>query len=292
VAAAHSPEPTLAAADLAAYLDRIGVAAARHGDRHGLARLHRAHVRNIPFENLDIHLDRPLDLDIDHLVQKLVHDHRGGFCYEHNLMLAAALRACGFEVKLLQAQVHDGHTFGPPFDHMALEVTTGDGPILADAGFGQCFQLPIAMDGSAQAQPDGWSYRLERDADAWMLFGLPPGGDETIAYRLDPTARRPAEYDEMCRFHQTSPESHFTRGWVASLATADGRKTLKPGTLIETRHGERTETAVTSLAATQALLRDAFAMTEFELPADFQWARPRSATGPASGDDESCPDTC
>jgi len=35
-----------------------------------------------------------------------------------------------------------------------------------------------------------------------------------------------ADYEEMCRYHQTSPQSHFTRRRICSRATADGRVTL------------------------------------------------------------------
>ena len=39
-------------------------------------------------------------------------------------------------------------------------------------------------------------------------------------------ARRLADFEAMCHFHQTSPNSHFTRKETCSMATADGRVTI------------------------------------------------------------------
>ena len=50
------------------------------------------------------------------------------------------------------------------------------------------------------------------------------------------------DYAEMCRYHQTSPESHFTKSRVCSRATLEGRLTLSGMRFIETtRGGERRE---------------------------------------------------
>ena len=57
--------------------------------------LHRAHATSIPFENLDSHRGIPVSLAQEDLERKLVHKRRGGYCFEHNLLLAAALEHLG-----------------------------------------------------------------------------------------------------------------------------------------------------------------------------------------------------
>ena len=86
--------------------------------------MHRAHLLAVPFENLDIHLGRPISLDQDALFGKIVTRRRGGFCYELNGLFALLLRELGFEVTLLSAGVAraDGG-FGPEFDHLTLLVS-------------------------------------------------------------------------------------------------------------------------------------------------------------------------
>jgi N-hydroxyarylamine O-acetyltransferase len=62
----------------------------------------------------------------------------------------------------------------------------------------------------------------------------------------------------MCLHQQTSPDSHFTRKRVCSLATADGRITLSGDRLITTSGGTRTETAVDGEEGFRSALRERF----------------------------------
>src|SRR5581483_3831067 len=89
--------------DLDAYLERIGL-----DGIPSLAAVHRAHVTSIPFENLDPHGGRPVSLAVDDLERKLVGARRGGYCFEQNLLLKAALEALGHEVEPVLARVRVG----------------------------------------------------------------------------------------------------------------------------------------------------------------------------------------
>ncbi|HJZ46080.1 MAG TPA: arylamine N-acetyltransferase [Roseiflexaceae bacterium] len=111
--------------DVRAYLRRIGYNGTVAPTTATLRELHRAHLLAVPFENLDIHLGRPITLDQDALFDKVVTRRRGGFCYELNGLFAALLRAIGFQVTLLSAGVARAEGgFGPEFDHLTLLVTT------------------------------------------------------------------------------------------------------------------------------------------------------------------------
>jgi N-hydroxyarylamine O-acetyltransferase len=70
----------------------------------------------------------------------------------------------------------------------------------------------------------------------------------------------------MCRYHQTSPLSHFTRGRICSKATPDGRVTLSEMRLIITRNGERQERALANEEEYEAILRERFGITLNESP--------------------------
>ena len=75
------------------YLARVGYTGALTPTRDTLFALHRAHLRAIPYENLDIHMGHALLLDEAHIFHKLVTEGRGGWCYEMNGLFAWALRA-------------------------------------------------------------------------------------------------------------------------------------------------------------------------------------------------------
>ena len=83
------------ALDLDAYLARIGYHGPREATLGVLRDLHRLHAAAIAFENLSPLMDEPVSLALPDLEAKLVRGGRGGYCYEHNTLLWAALRRCG-----------------------------------------------------------------------------------------------------------------------------------------------------------------------------------------------------
>jgi N-hydroxyarylamine O-acetyltransferase len=91
--------------ELASYLDRIGYAGPREPSLAALRGVAAAHATSIPFENIDPLLGRGIRLDTGSLVAKLVDDGRGGYCFEHNMLLRAGLLALGFTVTSLVARI-------------------------------------------------------------------------------------------------------------------------------------------------------------------------------------------
>lgn len=106
------------------YLSRIGFEGKLNVSVETLHALQLAHMKTVPFENLDISLGQKIRLNMDNLRDKIVTRKRGGFCYELNGLFAWLLKEIGFEVIYLNA--HDFHeedgTFGIDFDHLALMV--------------------------------------------------------------------------------------------------------------------------------------------------------------------------
>lgn len=128
----------LSAAALDAYLARIGYSGPRTPNLATLDALVGAHVATIPFENLDVLLGRPIVLEMDAVVQKLVRDRRGGYCFEHNGLFLNVLEALGFDAKPISARVRlqRARDFTPPRTHMFVRVEFPDGSYLADVGVG------------------------------------------------------------------------------------------------------------------------------------------------------------
>lgn len=245
--------------DVQAYLDRIGYDGPLVPTAETLRALHVAHLQAVPFENLSIHARQPIVLDDGALFDKVVARRRGGFCYELNGLFAALLRALGFPVTLLSAAVtRPNGTFGPEFDHMALLVALEE-RWLADVGFGDSFRHPLRVDERGE-QPEGArAFRVDEDGDRLLLLRQDGAGEPwQPQYRFTLQPYEFPDYAGMCHFHQTSPESHFTRQTLCSLATADGRVTLSGMKLITTRGGERQERILGSEEERAALLRERF----------------------------------
>jgi N-hydroxyarylamine O-acetyltransferase len=249
--------------DAAAYLARIGHAGSRAPTLETLRALHRAHLHAVPFENLDIHLGRPIRLDPAAFFRKIVGERRGGFCYELNGLFAELLAHLGFPVSLLSAQVaREGGGFGPDGDHLTLAVSAG-GRWLVDVGFGRSFHEPLSLDAPLEHEAEGVFYRAAEGDHTWRVESWHPGTAARPAYAFTLHPRPLAAFEEMCEHHQTAPTSHFTQGIVCTLPTARGRvrlsgATLRGATLSEATGDERRETVLEDERAVTAALEQHF----------------------------------
>lgn len=249
-----------------AYLRRINWTGPVAVDTDTLRRLHVAHLRAVPFENLSIHWREPIVLTDDALFEKIVTRGRGGFCYELNGLFGALLRELGFDVTMLSAGVatKDGG-FGPDFDHMLLLVRLEE-CYLADVGFGDSFLEPLRLDGRSDQVEGHRAYRIESDGARFVLSRRDGEGAWAPQYRFGLDGYDYGAYEAMCHYHQTSPQSHFTQQPVCSLATPDGRVTVSGMKFITTIGRDRQERVIQNTAEQADLLRERFGISEKEGP--------------------------
>jgi len=245
--------------DTKAYSERIGYRGPTRPSVNVLRRLHRRHLVSIPFENLDIHLHRPIILNRAAFYDKIIKHQRGGFCYELNGSFAVLLKKLGFKVSMLSARVaRKGGGFSPAFDHMTLLVQLKH-PWLADVGFGDSFTEPKRLDISGPQADHGKDYSLNRK-DSWILLSRRTRGTGVweSQYKFSLTPRKLADFVPRCRWQQTSPRSHFKKGRVCTRLTPSGRLTLTDTKFILTRGSKKVEHALRRPAEFDALLRRHF----------------------------------
>jgi N-hydroxyarylamine O-acetyltransferase len=244
--------------DVPAYLNRIRYDGALEPTVNTLCALHRQHMLTVPFENLDIHQGRRIVLDPERLVEKVVRQHRGGFCYELNGAFATLLAAAGFRVTLLSARVSNKQgQLSPEFDHLALRVDLEE-PWLADVGFGDGFVEPLRLASQIEQRDPAGGFRLIKSGERWRLERRHPEEDWCRQYDFSLRPRRLSEFSDRCRYQQTSPKSHFTRNRICSLATPDGRVTLSGLRLIVSSNGTKEERMLASDDQWRSALRDRF----------------------------------
>jgi len=223
------------------YLNRIGFKGKINTSKETLFLIHSGHLLNIPFENLDIHLEKKIILDKDLLFQKIIKNKRGGYCYELNGMLYLLLKEIGFDVKMISAQVSIGEDmWTPDFSHLALIVNLNEVLYLADAGFGVNFFEPLIFETDIiQKDKAGFFKIVSEGNEHFKLMNSENGKDFKDSYRFTLKEYDWIDFQEMNIYQQTSENSHFTKNRICSLATKNGRISLSNNKLTLTENGEK-----------------------------------------------------
>ncbi|MFD5370470.1 MULTISPECIES: arylamine N-acetyltransferase [unclassified Streptomyces] len=217
--------------DLDAYLARIGYETERDGelapDLRTLTALHRAHVRAVPFENLDVALGRPVPLDLKSLQAKLVERRRGGYCYEQNSLFAAVLERIGFTVTARGARNRSRGAALPPVTHALLVVAVEGEQWLADVGFGWQGPLePVPLRDGARVEQSGWTFGIVvEDEGIHVLRSLRPQGWADL-YAFSPQTLYPGDFTVMNHYSSSHPQSRFLGQVVAQWPGEDERRAL------------------------------------------------------------------
>ena len=246
---------------LDAYFERIGYAGDASPTLATLRDIQRLHPERIPFENLDPLLGVRVSLDIPAIRDKLVTRHRGGYCYEHNLLLKHMLETMGFRVSGLAARVRWGVPEGVtlPLTHMLLRVEIDGRTWIVDVGFGgQVLTAPMLLEpGRVQPTPHE-NYRLMEDGDGYLLEWQLVDDWQTL-YRFDLREQLLPDYELSNWYVSTHPASRFTTNLAVARTEPGRRYTLRNDSFaIHGTHGETDRRALTSVAEMKDLLRDCF----------------------------------
>ncbi|MDG3011351.1 arylamine N-acetyltransferase [Rhodococcus sp. D2-41] len=234
---------TTADFDLDAYLTRIGFTGERTPTRATLDAIAAAHTATIPFENLDPVLGVPNRLDLASLQAKLVDGGRGGYCFEHGLLLRTALLTLGYRVTALAGRVlwgtDDPHAITGR-THMLLLVDLGDERRIIDTGFGGMTltgTLRLELD-TVQSTPLEPFRLIELDGD-WALQAQIGEDRWRTTYRFDLQPQHPIDYEPANWYLSTWPQSRFVTMLMAARATTDRRYALA-GRQLTVHHADGT----------------------------------------------------
>lgn len=193
------------------YLNRINYKGVLKPNFEVLKELQKCHLLSVPFENLDIHYKRPIELDNTKFYKKIVINNRGGFCYELNGLFHTLLNNLGFKSKIVSARVYDSKKkiFGNEYDHLAIIVELDQNEYLVDVGFGEFAFYPLKLiPNEIQKDPRG-CFIVEKINEGLSVSQI-NGDVKNIQYKFTTECRELNEFQEMCDYHQTNPNSHFT----------------------------------------------------------------------------------
>jgi N-hydroxyarylamine O-acetyltransferase len=202
------------------YFERIGYSGTAVADLETLQTIHRLHTSSIPFENLNPLLHWPVKLDIESLQEKIINNRRGGYCFEHNILLGEALRQIGFEVRWLGGRVLWNRPEGTvnARTHMLLQVSINGEKFIADAGFGGltltgALRLQAEIEQTTPHEPfrlilQGEEYTLEAKVkEEWQPLYFFSLQEQVIK-----------DYEVMSWYLCNHPESHFIKTLRAAIS--------------------------------------------------------------------------
>jgi N-hydroxyarylamine O-acetyltransferase len=249
------------------YCRRIGYYGPRSATLQTLAAVQLQHAQAIAFENLNPFLRWPVRLDVESLHQKLVRDQRGGYCFEHNLLLSHALTAMGFHVTGLAARVMWNAPEGAitPRGHMLLLVDIDDVAYVVDAGFGALTPTaPLRLEQDiVQSTPP---FRLRRKADGFVMEASVNGAWKAL-YRFDLQEQFLADYEVTNWYLSNHPKSHFVTGLIAARPARDLRYALRDNVFsVHYVDGNTERRLLTSADELRTTLEGLFHVTLPELP--------------------------
>lgn len=215
---------------LTKIFERIGLKYSDNlpADYDTLAAVQYGFQKNVPYENLDIVKKVPLSLDYESLYEKIVSNHRGGYCFEINGFLGEVYRSLGFDVTEYMARYLRGETEIPVRRHRVLGVTTAAGQkYICDAGIGQsAFRMPLRMEEESISEQFGETYRVTKEPFfGWMISDFHKGEWRRF-YSFTEEEQLNIDYIMPSFWCEHAVESPFTSAEMFSIKTDTGRITL------------------------------------------------------------------
>jgi N-hydroxyarylamine O-acetyltransferase len=247
--------------DLDAYFARIQWGGSTRPSYDTLAGLLLAHMSRIPFENLDVLLGRRIRLDLDGVQEKLVGARRGGYCFEHGTLFAAALEKLGFEpVRHAARVVLVTPRTESPRTHMFLTVPLAEGTFVVDPGFGALApRIPVPLLDGVEAHIGPEMHWMAREGNHWVLHSRTP--DKDIDCWVSALERENlVDFEMGNHYTATYRTSPFVNRIMMRALIEDGRVTVMNRDVTIQHAGTSQSTQLADRAALRALLLEHFAI--------------------------------
>lgn len=257
------------------YLARIGCSVRLAPTLETLRALHLAHVRAVPFENVDVLLGRIIDIEPAAIAAKIIHGRRGGYCFEQNTLFREVLRETGFDVTPMLARVRRNvpAEVRTPLTHMVLQVVIDGRPWLADVGFGAVGpSMPLALDTTEEQETPHEPHRLVC-RDGKILHQVKLSGEWMDVYVFVPEGQESIDFELGNWFSCTHPKAHFKNNLIVTRVGDGFRLSIFNREFTTRRDDGRVETsAIATPLQLLELLESKFELrfdagTRIEIPA-------------------------
>lgn len=247
--------------DLNAYFERTAYTGGRDVSAETLKNLHVAYTMTVPFENIDVFYKKPISLELDDLFQKIVVNHRGGYCFEMNGLFSAVLEALGFQVTNHLARVYNNGFENSGKTHKVLVVEAENKKWICDVGFGgNGLMAPILFEEGLEQEHFNRTHRVMADEKYGYRLEVKTDSEFLPIYAFTLETCCPADYLIANHYTATYPASFFTQMMMCSIATETGKITYLDGQLKIIDGETQTEEITIGDEAIQAVLLKYFGL--------------------------------
>lgn len=212
---------------LESYLKRIGYTGSLECNAETLTKLMRAQLFSVAFENLDVQAGKIVSLVPEQIVDKIIGQGRGGYCYEVNGLFAMALQALGFSYKFVACRP----MFYPvrrPKTHMVLLVEADGDQWICDLGFGSYgIRAPIALSALEQLQQQDFDqFRLTTEESGAYVVQAMVDGQWLSQFGFEPYASEWVDFMPANYLNSTHPDTIFVQKLLVIKHHEQGRDIL------------------------------------------------------------------
>lgn len=242
---------------LADYFTRVGFTGKAIADAGTLREVMRCQLFSVPFENLDTQSGKVVSMAPEEIVQKLLHQNRGGYCFEVNGLFAMALGELGIPYQFIAARPML-YKDKRPKTHMAIVAEVDGGKWLCDLGFGSYgIRAPINFeDINREVRQDEDAFQLLHTADGNYLLQARVEGEWASQYEFDLSPQEWVDFLPANHYSSTYPGSLFVQKLVVIQHTPQGRKILFDHHYKTITNGVENKITVTPEAIPQLLLNE------------------------------------
>src|SRR5699024_2795696 len=205
------------------------------------------YVLNVPFENINVQNGQPIALDNASMIDKIVNQHRGGYCYEQNRLFCEYLTSKGYNGYMDSATIYKGSGWAMEGSHIALIVILNQKKYLVDVGYPDITKaaIPIANDDQPVSYCKGESkgnnvsehtFEMKKEVDYKLQ----------TQYQFKDEPRELADFEPGIAFNQNNESSIFVQKLLISKAMPYGRVTMSNDHISITHHGQKEKKNITS----------------------------------------------
>lgn len=205
------------------YFERIKYTGTYEATLENLTLLQKGHLYNIPYENLDQMNSVPLSLTPEGVFDKIVTNHRGGYCFENQGLLCYALRTLGYDVVQYAGRFMNEPGVIQMRRHRILVVAIDGKRYVCDVGMrSETSRVPLLLEENL-VQTDGvGEYKYVKDNFyGWVIMQKLPDKQWKPLYGFTEEVQVDDDFVMPSFFCEKHPDSPFNTIMKIAIYTPD-----------------------------------------------------------------------